>query len=106
MVKEAYIVVNSMKKSAGEFEGKKFDFTKINAYLVDELNMSDKEKGYFSEDFKIGDSGVFENLLGQGIEFPAFCVANFEINKTSRGYHTLVSNVKYIKKIDLLSYID
>lgn len=105
MVKESYIVINSMKKSVGEYEGKKFDSTKVNAYLIDELNLSEKEKGYFADDYKVGDSGYFENLLGQGIEFPALCSAIVEFNKTSRGYNTIISDIKFIKKIDLLSLI-
>lgn len=101
----SYIVVNSMKKSQGEFNGKSFDFTKIYCYVIGDSSDEEKEKGYFVDEINIGKSFEFDILVKQGIKFPALCSANVQKLNTSRGYKLNISDVTFIREIDFSEII-
>lgn len=106
MKERGYVVINAVKKSRGEFNGKEYDSTKVFAYILDDVINSDNEKGYFMDEFNIGKSFEFDLLMKNNIDFPAFCSADIERVKSAKGYKVSISNIEFLKKIDLLSFIE
>lgn len=85
------VVVTGIKRSVGEFEGRKFDSTKI--YVQVDLDDSKgNAKGFATAEYGIGTSAEFEHY--QHLPFPFNAEAEMEISSTGKSEKVTVLSLK------------
>jgi hypothetical protein len=90
------VVVTGIKRSVGEFEGRKYDSTKI--YVQVDLDDSKgNAKGMATAEYGIGDSKEFEHYCH--LPFPFNAEAEMEISSTGKSERVMVLSLKPIELV-------
>jgi hypothetical protein len=85
------VTVTGIKRSQGEFEGKKYDSTKF--YISSDLDDSKgNAKGSATSEYSLGDSRVYEQFAH--LPFPFDALVDMEISTTGKADKILLLSVK------------